>query len=122
MGDLNHFWSSDIEVSGSGDASFVDGSTESQQLIIRDICTNPGDYIWHPEYGCGAGAYVGETANKLKELKAKILFRLAAYPEILRSPVPEVTISPDDTKINIKIKYQEAESQKWAILNFDVGN
>jgi len=119
--DLNHYFSADLSASATGDASTVDGITASQQRIIRRVLTNPGDYIWHPDYGCGAPQYIGETTAKLAELKARIVAQLALEPTVSRSPAPEVTLTTDRTTLTCTIKYVDFDSGTSQLLTFDTG-
>jgi hypothetical protein len=53
-------WSGDLSVGPSGDISVAPARMEIRQRIVRRLLTNPGDYIWHSNYGAGLGKFVGE--------------------------------------------------------------
>ena len=54
--------------SASGDLLTTDDPTNR---ILRRLLTNPGDYLWHPDYGAGLPSRIGTVVNEA-ELTALI--------------------------------------------------
>ena len=63
MSSLSHTVGGDLDLSGSGNLTLVSDAEETRQKILRRLCTNPGGYIWHPDYGAGLPAMVGMTMD-----------------------------------------------------------
>jgi hypothetical protein len=111
MQDVNHWYSGDTLLSVTGDLSVSSPIVSTQQRIIRRILTNPvskdgpPDYIFAPNYGCGAAKYIGETINKLKELQKTILNQVILEPGVSTNPFPKVVLNTDNTVLFIKIMY-----------------
>lgn len=53
MYDLFHYVGTDLSVSPSGDLLSVTGTERRKQKILRRLITNPGELVFHPEYGAG---------------------------------------------------------------------
>lgn len=64
MQDLAHYFGNDLSVSAAGDLLAVDGDTKTQQRILRRLLTNPGDMMFHPDYGAGLGQWVGKLFDE----------------------------------------------------------
>lgn len=119
--DINHYFGADVIISGTGDLSAVGGTTETQQRIIRRLMTNPGDYLWHPEYGAGVGRYVGKTTAELQPLKALIVSQVLLENAVAASPAPVVTLISDLTKLTCTVRYYDTTVQALQTLSFSVG-
>ena len=63
MPDISHQFSADLSLSPTGDLATITAPQLTQQRVLRRLLTNPGDYIWHPSYGAGLAAFVGQPAN-----------------------------------------------------------
>jgi len=119
--DVNHYFSADVLTSGTGDLSTVDGLTQSQQRILRRLLTNPGDYLWHSDYGAGVGRYVGATDNELVKLKAVIISQMMLEDSVAKNPLPVITFKTDKTSLTCSIQYTDADSRTLQTLAFTVG-
>ena len=51
--DFDQLWGDDLTLTATGQVALVDGTPKGEQRVLRRLLTNPGDYIWHPEYGAG---------------------------------------------------------------------
>ena len=127
MNDINHWFSGDVQLTGKGDLSISSTVIMTQQRILRRILTNsaspdgPPDYIWNPEYGCGASKYVGETINKLTELKTIIIGQLKLEEGVAQLPIPEVTLVTTSTILTITIKYVDISTGTPQTFTFETG-
>jgi phage baseplate assembly protein W len=117
--DLYHWYGGDISASATGDLQTATGDTRSQQRIIRRLCTNPGDYIFHPEYGGGLPKLIGSNAS-VSEVKAIVQSQLKLEDSILQLPAPLVTITSITAGMQIQIQYTDALSRKPVLLSFNV--
>jgi phage baseplate assembly protein W len=123
MADIFHQWGSDLLVGPTGDLGSVSGQSLGQQRVLRRLLTNPGDYIWHPEYGAGLARFIGQPANPL-QIKAVIRSQIFKEAAVARSPEPviDVQASPSDAtcSVYVHIRYVDAASQETQTLSFSV--
>ena len=83
MADINHTFGADIGPSATGDLAVIAGLTQSQQRILRRLLTNPGDYLWHPNYGAGLASYIGGVST-VQEMQALILANMLLEASVAR--------------------------------------
>ena len=121
MPDLYHYISADIAASANGDLLLADSVMLSQQNVLRRLLTNPGDYIWHPTYGAGLPAMIGQPID-VPTVQSIIIQQMFLEDSVSRSPLPVVTVAPINNGMYIKIQYTEVDSQKSVVLKFDVKN
>lgn len=115
--DVGHYFSGDLQVSAAGDLLAVDTLLESQQRILRRLLTNPGDYLWQPNYGAGLPAQIGQplddqAINALVTSQMLLEQSVAHNPQVLATPIPN--------GLNMRIQYVEVDSTQPTALNFDV--
>ncbi len=124
LADLYQYIGSDLSASGSGDIQTATGTVRGQQRILRRLLTNPGDYIFHPEYGAGLPKYVGRIAD-IAKIKALVTGQMLLEDAVARSPAPVVGVSPiasaDGGGFAISIQYTDAPSSQPVTLSFSVG-
>ncbi len=119
MNDVYHYFGSDIGQSATGDLQGIDGTTRGQQRVLRRLLTNPGDYIFQPNYGAGLPRMVGELAEPAK-IKALILGQMLLEDAVARTPEPQVDVQPILGGVSCRIKYTDAVSKTPAVLSFNV--
>ena len=119
LSDLYQWYGGDVSSSATGDLQTVTGGVRSQQRIIRRLCTNPGDYIFHPEYGGGLPRKIGSNAST-SEIKAIVQSQLKLEDSILQLPAPIVTITPITNGMQIQIQYTDALTRKPVLLSFNI--
>lgn len=123
MSDISQTWGSDLFLSASGDIALASGSTLGQQRVLRRLLTNPGDYIWQPNYGAGLSQFIGKPANAL-QISAAIRSQMFKEPTVARSPEPviDVALSPDDSgnTVYVHIRYVDASSQQTQTISFSI--
>jgi hypothetical protein len=119
MPDLFHEWSSDIQGSANGDLLTADSVLLSQQSVLRRLLTNPGDYIWHPEYGAGLPAMIGMPID-VATVTRIIQTQMFLEDSVVRSPAPVINVSAIPNGMFVQIQYTEADSQQTATLAFNV--
>ncbi|GGH14917.1 hypothetical protein GCM10007036_14550 [Alsobacter metallidurans] len=121
MPDLYHFWGSDLVAGSTGDVRTVDGSTLGTQRVLRRLLTNPGDLIWHPEYGAGLPRLVGELLD-LPALTALIRSQIFLEDAVAPTPEPTITVSPIANGVSVYILYADAQTGQQITLSFDVSS
>src|SRR5581483_995049 len=53
LNDVFHYWGNDVSLSNTQDLLLVSGTVMGQQRVLRRLLTNPGDYLFDPNYGGG---------------------------------------------------------------------
>ena len=87
----------DVASSVTGDLLPVDGTIKGQQRILRRLLTNPGDYIWHPTYGAGLGAKVGDNTD-IPAITALIRAQIRLESVVSQNPPPTVRVTTSNPK------------------------
>lgn len=122
MDDLYHYWGNDLQAGATGDLLPVAGATRGQQRILRRLLTNPGDYLWHGDYGAGLPAYIGEVVDTAR-IAGIVRSQLALEASVSQTPVPEITVaaiaSPPGA-FSVTIHYTDAETNAAQVLSFNV--
>jgi phage baseplate assembly protein W len=119
MPDLAHTFGNDLQVSANGDLLTSDSVQLSQEMVLRRLLTNPGDYIWHPDYGAGLPAMIGEPID-VATVTRIIQAQMFLEDSVVRSPPPTITVSSIPNGMFVEIDYIEADSQQTATLAFNV--
>lgn len=117
MVDLYHYVGGDLQLDSSGDLQTVDSVQESQQRILRRLLTNPRDYWWHPEYGAGLPAWIGQVID---EVAMTTLIKAQMYLEesVVQSPQPQVEFESFPDGLSALIQYVERDSNQSTSLSF----
>lgn len=125
LSDLYHYIGGDLSTTTSGDAQPVDTTVRGQQRILRRLLTNPGDYIFHPEYGAGLPQWVGRNAD-LGELRALIRGQILLEDAVAKTPEPTIIVAPVPNSsgggFSVSIAYVDAATGQPATLSFNVTN
>ena len=120
--DVDHFWSNDVAPSPTGDLGSVSGISLGQQRILRRLLTNPGDYLFQPDYGAGLPQFVGLPMD-IGRIVGAIRSQLLLESTVARTPEPTIKVSQvasDLTALNVTIRYTDAPSSAPSVLSFNV--
>ena len=102
-------WGGDISVGAGGDIAVAPVQIEIQQRLIRRLLTNPGEYIWHTEYGAGLGTFVGEPCSP-GLIESTILNQLQHEALVAMNPSPTVqtdqSLTGSFSTTSVTIQYQ----------------
>jgi hypothetical protein len=115
-------WGEDLSVGASGDIGFALVQAEVQQRLVRRLLTNPGEYVWHVDYGAGLGGYVGERYSP-GLIEGAVLNGLQLEALVAGTPAPLVQTSLSVTgpfsTISVAVQYQVvgASTQDFIALN-----
>jgi hypothetical protein len=122
INDLNHFWGNDLSPGVTGDLATVSGTLLGQQRVLRRLLTNPGDYIFHPDYGAGLPGFIGRTLD-VGKVVAVIRSQILLEPSVAKTPAPQITVQQlpaDLTGLAVTIAYNDADSNTPVVLSFNV--
>jgi len=117
--DVSHVFGNDLQASANGDLLTSDSVQLSQEMVLRRLLTNPGDYIWHPDYGAGLPAMIGKPID-VATVTSIIQAQMFLAASVVRSPPPDITVSSIPNGMFVEIEYIEADSQQPATLSFPV--
>jgi phage baseplate assembly protein W len=108
MIDLYHNIGSDLSVGPTGDLAIATPTMTGQQRVLRRLLTNPGDYIWQPDYGGGIGAMIGNPADAAG-IRGVIFGQVSKEAAVAPDPAPTVTVSvsPDGT-VSANLSYADS--------------
>jgi phage baseplate assembly protein W len=122
MSDALLQWGSDLAVGASGDLALVNGSSLTQQRVLRRLLTNQGCYVWQPSYGAGLGRFVGSTAND-REIAGSIKSQMLLEAAVATQPEPTITAEAFSSgAIFVEILYVDAASGGTELLTFTVSS
>jgi hypothetical protein len=117
-------WGGDLSIGPSGDIGVSQVQTNVQQRVIRRLLTNPGDYIWHIDYGAGLGSYVGEPYSPTF-IEGTILNQLQHEALVATTPAPTIEtdqLGPSSSSASsIKVQYQVAGTAVSQSVFFGLG-
>lgn len=119
--DLNHTLGFDLSLDATGDLQAVSHLEHSQQRILRRLLSNPGDYLFHLDYGTGLPSQVGERVDSRK-IQAMIQTQLGQEASVAAQPVPEVIVMPIRDGVSVQLHYWEAETRQPVALSFEVNH
>lgn len=122
MIDLYHYFGSDLSVGPTGDLAITFGTQFGQQRIVRRLLTNPGDYIWHNDYGGGVGRMIGTPTNALA-IQGIIRGQISKEAAVSPTPTPIVTVQATNTgTVTANIQYADADTGDNQVLTVPVGS
>ena len=117
--DLAHWFGQDLNVAASGDLLTVDGVAKGTQRILRRLLTNPGDYIWHPDYGAGLASKIGQPFDA-EACEALIKAQIYLEASVARSPQPVITVTEITNGLSVSIQYTDNDTGQVVALSFPV--
>lgn len=124
INDLFHYWGSDVSTGPTGDLQTVNGTLLGQQRVLRRLLTNPGDYVFQPNYGAGLPAYVGQPMD-VGKITALIKAHLLLESAVAKTPPPQITVTQaptDPSALAVTIAYNDAATNTPVVLSFNVSN
>ena len=121
MQDAALLWGQDIGFSNVGDVALASGTSLGQQRVLRRLLTNPGDYIWNPDFGAGLARFVGAPCNTAT-IRATIRSQIFMEGSVARLPEPVIDVtSASDGSVYVQIRYVDSTSDSTQILSFSLG-
>ena len=118
--DIGMTWAGDLTISPTGDLATVTGPALGTDRVLRRLLTNPGDYIWNPEYGAGLAQYVGLPVNPAG-IRALILSQMQLETAVAQVPEPVIAVHSDVSgRLYAQIRYVDAETASSTALTVNV--
>jgi hypothetical protein len=120
--DADHNFGEDLSLSATGDLQLSSGSTMSNQRILRRLFTNPGEYIWHTEYGGGINQFVGVdlSGTAYDQITANITANIFQEATVSQTPPPNIVFQTTQGGLYVGISYAMAATLEPTVLNFQV--
>lgn len=109
MSDVWHQWGGDLALTATGDLQTTAGTEYGQHRLLRRLLTNPGDYIWHLDYGAGLPRRVGEPVNE-RLIAGVIRGQVLREAAVAASPEPTIDVRAIPTGVYAHILYADAPS------------
>ncbi|CAJ0705805.1 phage tail protein [Ralstonia holmesii] len=119
LNDVNHWVGGDISTSPTGDIGMVNGDTRTQERIVRRLVTNPGDYIFHPDYGAGLPQKIGQALD-VGALRGLIRSQVKMEEGVAQTPEPQVDVAAITNGVSVHIRYTSAITRNPVTLKFSV--
>ncbi len=120
MQDAALLWGQDLVASSTGDIALASGTALGQQRVLRRLLTNPGDYIWHPDYGAGLAQFVGRPGNEAA-IRAAVRSQMFMEASVARLPEPVIDVSSaSDGGVYLQIRYVDQAGGATQVLSFSV--
>lgn len=122
MEDAALLWGGDLSVGPTGDIALISGAVLGQQRVLRRLLTNPGDYIWHLQYGAGLAQFVGATIN-VPAIRAAIRSQIFMELSVARLPEPVIDVQSQlDGSVYAYLRYVDSANGSTQVLSFSVSN
>lgn len=120
MPDLEMTWSGDLSLSPTGDLAIANEPSLGTERVLRRLMTNPGDYIWNPDYGAGLAQFVGRPVE-LAGIEALIRAQMNLETAVAQIPEPVITVSSDVTgRLYVQIRYADSATAISSTLSVSV--
>lgn len=120
LNDIFQYWGNDLSAAANGDLLPASAIDRSNQRVLRRLLTNPGDYIWHPDYGAGLPQFVGTNASA-DEIVAVIRGQMLMEDSVAVTPAPVISLKQSGDTFTAQITYTEASTGQPATLTVPVG-
>ncbi|MDA8252627.1 MAG: hypothetical protein M0Z28_26135 [Rhodospirillales bacterium] len=121
MADLSHLYGADLAIAAGGDLAVAEGTTLGQQRVLRRLLTNPGDYLWNPNYGAGLGQFVGQPVN-VARIRSAIRSQIFQEAVVARTPEPTIDVAiATNGAAAVAVAYADATTGGTQTLTFIVG-
>lgn len=121
--DISQNFGSDFSFSARNDLLTSSDIEKSRQRVLRRLLTNPGDYIWHPQYGTGLQRFIGQSlsSDRFDEIRSLITSQIFLEESVAKTPQPVILLQTIQGGLFVQINYTQASTQSQVMLTFDVG-
>ncbi len=120
LSDLHSEWGGDVFSSETGDFVVIGVPALGTERVLRRLLTNPGAYIWHPEYGAGLARFVGQPIN-VAAIQTLIRSQMLLEPAVAADPEPVVLVQSDTSgTLFVQVRYADADTAEVLSLNIQV--
>jgi len=131
--DLMLEWGQDLVLTPNGSLATVDGWSQVRERIIRRFLTNPAqtlpdgsttaaDYIFHTDFGLGAGALVSQnpTATFMADVVKRLTAAVLADPSLPPGSAPQVTATqpaPNTFEIFVTVPLGNGQQGQFSMVS-----
>jgi phage baseplate assembly protein W len=120
MLDAALLWGGDLSAGLTGDIALASGTVLGQERVLRRLLTNPGDYIWHLQYGAGLAQFIGEVCN-VAAIRSTIRSQIFMESAVARLPEPEIDVqNAQNGSVYVYIRYVDSTNGATQVLSFSV--
>jgi hypothetical protein len=120
MQDAALLWGGDLAAGPTGDIALASGTVLGQQRVLRRLLTNPGDYIWHLQYGAGLAQFTGQVAN-VAAMRSTIRSQIFMESVVARLPEPVIDVqNAQNGSVYVYIRYIDSATGATQVLSFSV--
>ncbi len=121
--ELSQLYGFDLVITPNSQLELVDGAEQTYQRILRRLMTNPGQYLFAPDYGAGLGLYVGQNLTVALEHQIKGVITKQMFKEdtVAQSPRPVISLSQNGSQLIVSITYAVKPSGLIYTLSFTAG-
>jgi len=118
MADLSHQFGQPLSFSATGDLLTADVGDYTQQRVLRRLLTAPGATPFHPKYGAGLPALVGEPANALR-IGGIIRAQMRLERRVSRKKPPVVSLGVQSSgTVTATVSYVDASTGQTGTASF----
>lgn len=115
-------WGQDLAAGNTGDLASVSGSALGQQRVLRRLLTNPGDYVWYPQYGAGLAQFIGTPSNEAA-IRRVIRSQIFMETSVSRLPEPVIDVqAASDGSVYVQLRYVDSTNGTTQVLSFSVSS
>ena len=115
MPDLYCEWNDDLILTAKGDIQTASGWDRVRQRIVRSLITNSAqtlpdgsttvsDYVFHPDYGLGAGSLIGQVPSQ--QWRADFISR------VNRAVLQDISVNPGSVPV---VKFSNPTPGTWIV-------
>lgn len=119
MPELDLEFNGDLILDQEGGLQHAAPGDALRQRIFRRVLTNPGEYIYHVDYGIGLGDLVGRTMNRdqIEKLKQRVIQGILEDAETDKSFFPEIKITePGYKRMDIFARFKTISGVQDGLL------
>jgi hypothetical protein len=112
----------DLVVNQNGDLQVADGTTLSNQRVVRRLLTNPGTYLWNPNYGAGLPQFIGDlnSSDNYQKIKGRITSQMYLEDSVSQVPPPDIELTSITNQLNGTINYTNSITNTQAVITLPV--
>jgi phage baseplate assembly protein W len=120
VSDLDMGWAGDLACTETGDLASVGLPQLGTERVLRRLLTNPGGYLWHPEYGAGLARFVGQPVD-VAGIQALIRSQMLLEAAVAADPEPTVSVQSDQGgSLFVQVRYADADTAETQTLTIQL--
>ncbi|AAW62163.1 hypothetical protein [Gluconobacter oxydans] len=118
MSALSHTIGGDLVLTTGAALATVSDAEETRQKILRRLCTNPGGYLWHLDYGAGLPAMVGKAMDA-GTIQSVVQQQMATESGVDQTQPVTVTVTSTPSGLfRCDVSYTDSQTQTIQALTY----